>query len=91
VLNSVMGVSMPNHALHGNQTAVHNFGVLRTLPQNCSPPSGPMSYFVRIFCIAPCSYSRFEQVENLLLSENIANQVWIGAVPARESGKSLVL
>ena len=32
-----------NHALHGNQTAVHNFGVLRTLPQNCSPPFGPMS------------------------------------------------
>ena len=39
--------SISNHALHGNQTAVPNFGVLRTLPQNCSPPSGPMSYFVR--------------------------------------------
>jgi hypothetical protein len=36
-------VFIANHSLHGNQTAVHNFGVLRTLPQNCSPPFGPMS------------------------------------------------
>lgn len=42
-LFSNISVFIANHALHGNQTAVHNFGVLRTLPQNCSPPFGPMS------------------------------------------------